>query len=211
VGVARDISSRRLGVLDDPTIYQPANLDGKSPAHPFVRFAGAGAAPTRAVAAAARELAPELYVEARTIQSEREVGTERLWRYARLIVLVCTMSVVLATLGIYGVVATAVNRRTKEMGIRIALGAQNKDIYHAVLRSSGRPVVIGLLIGLAVTAATVSSVAPLSRNVGFTVNALDPISYALTAILLAGVALSAMLVPARRATRVDPMTVLRDE
>jgi len=121
------------------------------------------------------------------------------------------MSVMLAILGIYGVVATAVNRRAKEMGIRIALGAQNKDIYHAVLRSSGRPVVIGVLIGLALTAATSSAVAPLSRNVGFTVNALDPGAYVITAILLVGVALSAMLVPARRATRVDPMMVLRDE
>jgi predicted permease len=211
VGVARDISSRRLGDLDDPTIYQPANLNGNFPAQPLVRFSGDGEALTRAVAAAARELAPELSVEARTIQSAREVETERLWRYARLIVLVCTMSVMLAILGIYGVVTFAVNRRTKEMGIRIALGAQNKDIYHAVLRSSGRPVVIGLLIGLAVTAATASSVAPLSRNVGFTVNAMDPGAYVITAMLLAGVSLSAMLVPARRATRVDPMTVLRDE
>jgi predicted permease len=211
VGVARDISSRRLGDLDDPTIYQPANLNGNYPAQPFVRFSGDGEALTRAVAAAARELAPELSVEARTIQSGREAGTERLWRYARLIGLVCTMSVLLAILGIYGVVAFAVSRRTREMGIRIALGASSKDIYHAVMWSSGRPIVIGLLIGLVVTAVTTSAVAPLSRNVGFTVNALDPISYALTAILLVGVALFAMLVPARRASRIDPMMVLRDE
>jgi ABC-type antimicrobial peptide transport system permease subunit len=121
------------------------------------------------------------------------------------------MSVLLAILGIYGVVAFAVSRRTREMGIRIALGARSKDIYHAVIWSSGRPIVIGLLIGLAVTAVTASAVAPLSRNVGFTVNALDPISYALTAILLVSVALAAMLIPARRASRIDPMMVLRDE
>jgi hypothetical protein len=71
------------------------------------------------------------------------------------------------------------------MGIRIALGARSKDIFYAVLRSSGRPVIIELVIGLAVTAATFSAMAPLSRNVGSTVNALDPFSHALTAILLA--------------------------
>jgi hypothetical protein len=65
--------------------------------------------------------------------------------------------------------------------------------------------------GLAATVAIFSAVAPLSRNVGVTVNALDPSAYVITALLLAGVSLSAMLVPARRATGVDPMTVLRDE
>jgi ABC-type antimicrobial peptide transport system permease subunit len=104
-----------------------------------------------------------------------------------------------------------VSQRTKEMGIRIALGAQSNDIFRAVLGSSGRHVIIGLLIGLAITVATWLAVIPLLRNVEFAVNVLDPINYAMTAILLAGVALAAMLIPARRATRVDPVTVLRDE
>jgi ABC-type lipoprotein release transport system permease subunit len=65
--------------------------------------------------------------------------------------------------------------------------------------------------GLAAIVAIFSAVAPLSRNVGFTANALDPSACVITDLLLAGVSLSAMLVPARRATGVDPMTVLRDE
>ena len=103
------------------------------------------------------------------------------------------------------------SQHTKKMGIRIALGAHSKDIYRAVLRSSGRPVAIGLLIGLAITVAAWLAVAPLLSEVEFAVKALDPINYAMTAILLARVALAAMLIPARRATRVDLVMVLRDE
>lgn len=211
VGIARDISSTRLGGLDDPLIYQPLDLNGAWPPHPFVRYSGDGAALARAITAAAHELAPELVVEVRTIQSVREELMEDIWRHTQLIVLLCALAVMLAVIGIYGVVAFAVSQRTKEMGIRIALGAQKQDIYRAVLGSNGRPIVIGLLIGLAVTVATFSAVAPLLRDVEFTVNVRDPISYALTAILLAGIALAAMLGPARRATQVDPLVALRVE
>jgi putative ABC transport system permease protein len=104
-----------------------------------------------------------------------------------------------------------VSQRTKEMGIRIALGAQSMDIYRAVLGASGRPIAVGLLVGLAISIGAWSAMAPLLRDVEFAVNVLDPGVYARTAILLAGVSLAAMLIPARRATRVDPVMVLRDE
>lgn len=211
VGVAPDISSARLGGPDEPMIYRPLSLNSAYPPHPFVRFSGDGASLARAITAAARELAPELVVRVRTIESKREELTEGIWRQTRLILFLCAMAVGLAVVGIYGVVAFAVSQRTKEMGIRIALGAQSNDIYRAVLGSSGRPIVIGLLIGLAITVAAWLAVAPLLSEVEFAVNALDPINYALTAMLLAGVALAAMLIPARRATRVDPVMVLRDE
>jgi len=211
VGVARDVSIARLGGPDEPMIYRPLSLNNNYPPHPIVRFSGDGASLTRALTAAARELAPELVVGVRTIESRREELTEGIWRQTRLVVFLCAMAIGLAVIGIYGIVAFAVSRRTKEMGVRIALGAQSKDIYHAVLGSSGRPIAIGLLIGLVISVATWSAVAPLLRDVEFAVNVLDPVIYAMTAILLAGVALSAMLGPARRATRVNPMKVLRDE
>jgi putative ABC transport system permease protein len=121
------------------------------------------------------------------------------------------MAVSLAVIGIYGVVAFAVSQRTKEMGIRLALGAEKKDIYHAILGTSGRPVAIGLLFGLAITVVTWAAMAPLLRNQEFSFNAAEPFAYAVTAVLLAGVALAAMLIPARRATKVDPMVALREE
>jgi predicted permease len=211
VGVARDVSSVRLGGQDEPMIYRPLSLNNNYPPHPIVRFSGDGASLARAITAAVRELAPELVLRVRTIESNREELTEDIWRPTRLVVVLCAMAVILAVIGIYGVVAFAVSRRTKEMGIRIALGASSKDIYRAVLGASGRPIAIGLLVGLAISMATWLAVAPLLRDVEFAVNVLDPVIYVMTAILLAGVALSAMLGPARRATRVDPMMALRDE
>jgi ABC-type antimicrobial peptide transport system permease subunit len=186
-------------------------MNSTYPPSPFVRFSGDGTALAHAITAAVRELAPELVVDVRTIESRREELMEGLGRDMQFIVFLCAMAVILAVLGIYGVVAFAVSQRTKEMGIRLALGAQKKDIYRAVLGSSGRPIAIGLLIGLALTAALFPAVAPLIEDVDPTVNVRDPIAYVLTAILLAGVALSAMLIPARRATRVDPIAVLHDE
>jgi ABC-type antimicrobial peptide transport system permease subunit len=97
------------------------------------------------------------------------------------------------------------------MGIRIALGAKGRDIYRGVLGSSMRPVVVGLLVGLAITLVAASAAAKAFGAQPITLDFKDPLAYAMTAILLATAALVAMLIPARRATRVDPMMVLRDE
>jgi MacB-like periplasmic core domain/FtsX-like permease family len=123
----------------------------------------------------------------------------------------CVIAVSLALIGIYGVVAFAVSQRTKEMGIRLALGATTKDIYQAILGTSSRPVALGLLLGLAITVATCSAIAQLLRGQEFSFDVAEPTAYAATAVLLACVALTAMLIPARRATKVDPMVSLREE
>ncbi|HKQ78235.1 MAG TPA: FtsX-like permease family protein [Blastocatellia bacterium] len=116
----------------------------------------------------------------------------------------------LATLGIYGVVSFDVSRRTKEMGVRIALGARQRDIYWAVLGASGRPVALGLLVGLTLALAGASA---LDRGLAkrFAMNTHDPLAFAAAGALLVAVALAAMLGPAWRATRVDPMLALREE
>jgi predicted permease len=212
VGVTREISSTRLGVLDDPMIYEPLDANSLEPAGLFVRFSGDGAALARLVRVGIRDMAPEVSIfRALTIQSWREELIWGLETNMQLLVLVCAMAVILAVIGIYGVVAFAVSQRTRELGVRIALGAQKKDIYRAVLGSSGRPAAAGLVIGLAFTVAAFSRVAPLVRDAEFVLNLQDPMIYVITAILLASVALAAMLVPARRATRLDPMEVLRCE
>jgi ABC-type antimicrobial peptide transport system permease subunit len=88
-------------------------------------------------------------------QPIRENPMDHLWRQARLVAFLCSIAIILAVTGIYGVVAFAVSQRTKEMGIRIVLGARKKDIYHAALGVSGRPVAIGLLIGLVINTARI--------------------------------------------------------
>src|SRR5262245_6914636 len=211
VGVARNVSSTKLGGLDDPLIYRLWNPNGDYPAMPFVRFTGDVAIATRAVTGAIREKAPELPVEAATLQAVREHSMESVRRMTQLMVFLCSIAVVLAIIGIYGVVAFAVRRRTNEMGIRIALGERSPDIYRAVLGSSGRPVAVGLVIGLALTVAAFSVFEPLVQNEEIMVNVWDPYIFAVSVVALTAAALTAMLGPARRATKIDPMTALRQE
>jgi len=211
VGIARDISSAKLGGLDSPMIYQPLNPNAAYPANAFVRFSGDEETIARAVTTTIQEMAPELSVRAQTIQSLREHLMETMGRGTQLVVFLCVIVIILAVIGIYGVVSFAVTQRAKELGIRIALGASSQDIYRSVFMSSGRPAAVGLLIGLTLTVTVFSALAPLLRNIEFVVNVHDPIIYVITTILLAGAALAAMLRPARRATRVDPVLALREE
>ncbi|HEU4386273.1 MAG TPA: ADOP family duplicated permease [Blastocatellia bacterium] len=213
VGVAGDISMMRLGRADDPMMYEPLNsITANTVRQPFVRFQGDSAALGRQITAVVRGLAPDVVVgEPQTIQAIRDGSLRGHWREAELVIFLCVMAVAVAVIGIYGVVAFAVSQRTKEIGIRIALGAQKKDVYGAVLSSSGRPVVVGLVIGLVVTVSVLPGLTPILRNWDFTLNIWDPISFGVTAILLAAVALWAMLIPARRATQVDPIMALREE
>src|SRR5262249_38711530 len=136
VGVVRDVSSTRLGGLDDPMFYRPWNPNGDAPANAFVRFAGDEAAFTRGVLDTYRANAQDLPVEVVTLHSPREHTMESLRKMTQLVVFLCATAVILAIVGIYGVVAFAVSRRTKEMGIRLALGARPSDIYRSSLWAS---------------------------------------------------------------------------
>jgi putative ABC transport system permease protein len=113
----------------------------------------------------------------------------------------------LAALGIYGVLSTTVAQRTSEIGLRIALGAHTRDVVRMVVRQGMRLTVLGLAIGFA--AAAVS--APVLRNLLFGIGAFDPWTFGLVSALLSSVALLASYVPARRASRVEPLVALRHE
>jgi ABC-type antimicrobial peptide transport system permease subunit len=177
----------------------------------LVRFSGDEAVITRAVSGAIHEMAPEVYVRVKTIQGVIDHLIGFFGRLGLLVTLLGVISVILAVIGIYGIVSFAVAQRTREIGIRIALGAEKTHIYSAIIGSSGRPVALGLLIGLGLTVVAASALSQVIRNGPVGVNIHDPINYAITAILLAAVALAAMLVPARRATKADPMIALRCE
>src|SRR5262245_20373141 len=211
VGIARDVASTRGGEPDGPLLYLPLNPIALSPANPSVRFSGDPATTMRAVTTTIQELDPEFSVRAQTFQGMIDHMLDGVVRITQLIVFLCAIAVGLAVIGIYGVVAFAVTQRTREMGIRLALGAQKKDIYRTVLCTNGLPIAVGLLIGLVFTVAIFTALTPLLRDVRFGTHLQEPMTYASIAPLLGAAGLGAMLGPARRATHVHPMADLREE
>ncbi|OLC46469.1 MAG: hypothetical protein AUH43_13925 [Acidobacteria bacterium 13_1_40CM_65_14] len=117
------------------------------------------------------------------------------------------LAVALATVGVYGVVAYSVSQRTHEIGVRMAIGAKPADVLRMVLNEGGKLALIGVALGSVIALAG----ARLIRGLLFNVSAADPITFIVVASGLLTVALLASYIPARRATRVDPMVALRGE
>jgi ABC-type antimicrobial peptide transport system permease subunit len=117
------------------------------------------------------------------------------------------LALLLAALGIYGVLAYAISRRTREIGVRMALGAQIKDVLTLVMRQGIGLLAMGIVLGLLGAFAATR----LLRSFLFEVQPLDPLTFGVVVVLLASVALLACWLPARRAAKVDPMEALRYE
>src|ERR1700722_171349 len=126
---------------------------------------------------------------------------------ALLILLFAVLALILAAVGLYGLLSYLVTQRTSEIGLRVALGAQQGGILHMMLFDGLRPTVIGLVLGLAGGAAS----AQLIRSVLFKVHPLDPVIFAAVTVVIVSVALAAGFIPAWRASRLDPMDALRCE
>jgi putative ABC transport system permease protein len=117
------------------------------------------------------------------------------------------LALVLALVGVYGIVSYFVVQRMHEIGVRIALGAQRRDVLQLVLRHGMSLILLGVACGLAGSYA----LARLLTTLLFGVGAVDPVTFAAMALLMSAVAVLAAYIPARRATRVDPIAVLRFE
>jgi putative ABC transport system permease protein len=133
--------------------------------------------------------------------------------FAKLLSLFGLLAQQLASIGLYGVMAYSVSQRTNEIGIRMALGADRRDVLKMILRQGMVLTLIGVVLGLAgayVLTKYLESKANLA-NMLYGVKASDPLTYGVIAVLLTLVALLACFIPARRATKVDPMVALRCE
>jgi ABC-type antimicrobial peptide transport system permease subunit len=122
-----------------------------------------------------------------------------------LLALFSVLALILAAVGIYGLMAYAVSQRTHEIGVRLAIGAQRRDVLRLVLRDGAKLTLLGIAVGIIAALALTRLMASLL----FEVTPTDPATFAAVALLLAVVALAACYIPARRATRVDPMVALR--
>ena len=121
------------------------------------------------------------------------------------------IAILLAAVGIYGVMSFSVSRRTQEFGVRMALGADSHRILSMLFIQGGRQIALGLAIGLLLALGITTAAADGIANMLFGVSGRDPLTYAAVMALVSTVSLIAVLVPAQRATRVHPMIALRIE
>jgi ABC-type antimicrobial peptide transport system permease subunit len=117
------------------------------------------------------------------------------------------LALLLASIGLYGILSYGVVSRTREIGIRMALGAQTREVLSLILREAVLLVLVGVAVGLPI----VFAVTRFTSSLLFGLTPTDPVSLGLAALLLMGVALVAGYIPARRATKVDPLVALRYE
>ncbi|MGH9768853.1 MAG: ADOP family duplicated permease [Blastocatellia bacterium] len=204
IGVAKDAVHGRLRYETLPLIYFPSQ-GGTSL---IVRAAGPAASLAatirREIQAVDKNLAiGEIYTAPQLL--DRELFLERL--LAKLSTFCALLALLLASIGLYGVMSYDVARRTHEIGIRMALGAQGRDVVSLVLRETMLLVVIGVIIGLSAALASTRLITTLLY--GLTPN--DPLTIALASLMLLTVAALTGFLPARRAARVDPMGALRHE
>ena len=152
-----------------------------------------------------------MMVTPQTLKSLLDRQAAKFWVIVRLILLLGVVAMLIAVIGIYGVVAFAISQRTKEIGIRMALGATKNDIMRWALRLGLKPILAGLAIGLAlaVTGMRVMEQALRQMPVGFETR--DPLVYVAVTSLLSVIVASAIFGPALRASKADPIRALRHD
>jgi predicted permease len=208
VGVARDV--KHYGVDEEmrPGVYQPIRqfpLQGFQVALSVSGESSVAVSGARAVTAGLDSELPLYGVQIMTEEMDEALWTRRALSW--LIAAFSTVALILAVAGIYGVISYSVGQRTREIGIRMAMGAQREDVLSQVVRQGMALVLVGTSIGVGVALAGAGVVSRLLVGV----NPMEPLVYVSVAAVLVGVAAVANYLPARRAARLNPMGVLRGE
>ena len=208
VGIVRDSSDASLWRDKEISLYFPLS-PASNPVRVrlLARTAGDPQTMISALRYEARTLDPHLKFEATRLED-----VLRLWMLPSRVAAIGAavlggLALLMASVGIYGVIAYIVSHRTREIGVRVALGAGRRDVTWLVLSEGARLVALGVAAGLAGSVATTRTL----KGFLFGLSALDPVTFVAVPLVLAAVALAACYVPARRAARVDPMIALRWE
>jgi putative ABC transport system permease protein len=208
IGVVGDVRQMGLDTPAEPTVYWPHPELVISEMTIVVRTTNDPLTLVSAVRSELQQMDPEQPMAAISTMDQLLAGSLSRSRFTMLVLGVfAAVALVLACVGIYGVIAYSVTQRTQEFGIRMALGANRHDVFRLVLGQGTRLTLLG--IGLGIVAALI--VTRLLATLLFGISAADPLTFTTVALLLALVALAACYIPARRATRVDPIVALRYE
>jgi len=212
VGVIADMKDARVNAPAEATVFAPYaqyKYEGFSSSMCFVvRTAGEPSAMMGNVREVLNGLRPEEPIANVATMDEVVAKSLSQTRFSMVLLSIFGgLALVLSAVGIYGVMAYVVAQRTREMGVRLAMGAQTGDLLKLVLRQGGKLALMGVGIGIAAALGLTRLMAGLL----FGVKAADPGTFAGVSVLLLLVAIGACYVPARRATRVDPMIALRYE
>jgi predicted permease len=212
VGISRDAKYTDLRAEIRPTVYQPYAQSPTDMANFDVRFHGNETAIVTAVRAAVRQVDPQLpifYLRTQSAQSEQSLAEERM--FARLSSSMGALTLLLAAVGLYGMMSYTVGRRRAEIGVRMALGAQRAAVLAMILWESFVLVAVGIMVGIPVALASAHAASSVLSDLLFGIKPADPLSLVVASATMFAVALLAGYFPARRAARIDPMAALRNE
>ena len=209
IGIARDTRGTMLDGSDSAQVYLPIPENRVRDFPILIRMRRDPALMTRAIDAAVAAVNPDVIVSTATLEDMlRQTQSFLADSFAAVIaVTIGLFGLVLAAMGIYGTVSYMAVLRTREVGIRMAIGAQKRDILVLMIRESARPVLAGIASGIVLS----MGASYLLRGVLYGIGAVDPASFGGMSLLFLAIALLATYPPSRRAMRVDPMVALRYE
>jgi predicted permease len=208
VGVARNVKIQTLGEDSQPFVYRPASVGLSRLLRVVVRTSGNASELVPLLRREVANIDPDVAIfESKTMTEHVDVMLFPYRIAAGVSSVLGLFGLLLASIGLYGVVAFGIARRTREFGIRMALGARPRDVVRMIMSDSGRVVAAGLGIGLALAFALAQILAGVLFGIGPT----DPITFVGISLMLIVVAALASWIPARRATQVHPGVALRDD
>ena len=208
VGVAKDAANTSLWREKEVSIYVPADTtNGSAPLELLVRTSGEVNVVAAQLREAARASDPGIFVEVRPLSEIHRFWVVPARAAAIAAAVLGALALIMSAIGIYGVITNSVSQRTREIGIRIALGAGSRDVVRLVMIGGAKLIALGIVFGLAGALTTTRFLKALLDII----DPLDPLAFAAATTFLAAVAFTACYVPVRRAARVDPMVALRTE